>query len=201
MTDTRKEYLGDSVYASFDGYHIILTTENGYPDDQRTPSELPRRPDAEGGVEGRSIAGGSALFEFGRIGRVSVPSMESPTRFRREHGPDTRPLWSTENSGESTICASSALRSISVKTETKTDRLEELLDDFQCHAVQFGKLLSAGGDNDQAFVSVGIRAKATRRALTEYVRELEDHILLHSGTTATAARIRRDRGEEIDDGN
>ena len=30
-----KEYLGDSVYADFDGYHIILTTENGYPDDPR----------------------------------------------------------------------------------------------------------------------------------------------------------------------
>ncbi len=30
-----KEYLGDSVYAQFDGYHIILTTENGYPDDPR----------------------------------------------------------------------------------------------------------------------------------------------------------------------
>lgn len=25
-----REYLGDSVYAGFDGYHIILTTENGY---------------------------------------------------------------------------------------------------------------------------------------------------------------------------
>jgi hypothetical protein len=23
-----KDYLGDSVYADFDGYHIILTTEN-----------------------------------------------------------------------------------------------------------------------------------------------------------------------------
>ena len=30
-----KEYLGDSVYAQFDGYHIVLTTENGYPDDPR----------------------------------------------------------------------------------------------------------------------------------------------------------------------
>ena len=30
-----KTYLGDSVYADFDGYHIILTTENGYPDDPR----------------------------------------------------------------------------------------------------------------------------------------------------------------------
>jgi len=31
----KKVYLGDSVYANFDGYHIILTTENGYPDDPR----------------------------------------------------------------------------------------------------------------------------------------------------------------------
>jgi hypothetical protein len=30
-----KMYLGDSVYAQFDGYHIILTTENGYADDPR----------------------------------------------------------------------------------------------------------------------------------------------------------------------
>lgn len=26
----QKEYLGDSVYAVFDGFSIILTTENGY---------------------------------------------------------------------------------------------------------------------------------------------------------------------------
>jgi hypothetical protein len=25
-----KQYLGDSVYADFDGYHVVLTTENGY---------------------------------------------------------------------------------------------------------------------------------------------------------------------------
>jgi len=25
----KKTYLGDSVYAHFDGYHIVLTTENG----------------------------------------------------------------------------------------------------------------------------------------------------------------------------
>lgn len=24
-----KDYLGDAVYADFDGYHIVLTTENG----------------------------------------------------------------------------------------------------------------------------------------------------------------------------
>ena len=30
-----KVYLGDSVYADHDGYHLILTTENGYPDDPR----------------------------------------------------------------------------------------------------------------------------------------------------------------------
>lgn len=29
----KKVYLGDSVYAAFDGYHIVLTTENGYPTD------------------------------------------------------------------------------------------------------------------------------------------------------------------------
>jgi len=28
-----KRYLGDSVYASYDGYHIILTTENGHSND------------------------------------------------------------------------------------------------------------------------------------------------------------------------
>ena len=31
----RPIYLGDSVYAEFDGYHIILTTNNGYHDDPR----------------------------------------------------------------------------------------------------------------------------------------------------------------------
>ena len=30
-----KEYIGDSVYAEFDGTNLILTTENGYPDDPR----------------------------------------------------------------------------------------------------------------------------------------------------------------------
>lgn len=33
--NTSKQYLGDSVYADFDGYGIVLTTENGYPDDPR----------------------------------------------------------------------------------------------------------------------------------------------------------------------
>ena len=28
-------YLGDSVYVHFDGYHFILETRNGYPDDPR----------------------------------------------------------------------------------------------------------------------------------------------------------------------
>jgi len=30
-----KTYIGDSVYASYDGLRITLTTENGYPDDPR----------------------------------------------------------------------------------------------------------------------------------------------------------------------
>ena len=36
----KKEYLGDSVYASFDGYRIVLTTENGYDDDPRNTIAL-----------------------------------------------------------------------------------------------------------------------------------------------------------------
>lgn len=32
MTE-RKRYLGDSVYADFDGWNIALTTENGTPAD------------------------------------------------------------------------------------------------------------------------------------------------------------------------
>lgn len=28
-----KRYLGDSVYVVYDGYHIVLTTENGLPTD------------------------------------------------------------------------------------------------------------------------------------------------------------------------
>jgi hypothetical protein len=31
--DIKKVYLGDSVYAKFDGFHIVLTTENGLPSD------------------------------------------------------------------------------------------------------------------------------------------------------------------------
>ena len=30
-----KTYLGDSVYAEWSGYDIVLTTENGYTDDPR----------------------------------------------------------------------------------------------------------------------------------------------------------------------
>jgi hypothetical protein len=29
MTAELKQYLGDAVYCGFDGYHIILTTEDG----------------------------------------------------------------------------------------------------------------------------------------------------------------------------
>ena len=29
----KKVYLGDSIYADFDGYAVVLTTENGLPDD------------------------------------------------------------------------------------------------------------------------------------------------------------------------
>jgi len=36
----QKIYLGDSVYARFDGYHIILETHNGYADDPRNQIAL-----------------------------------------------------------------------------------------------------------------------------------------------------------------
>ncbi|GAH81432.1 unnamed protein product [marine sediment metagenome] len=32
MSKEIKIYIGDSVYADYDGYHIILTTNNGYGD-------------------------------------------------------------------------------------------------------------------------------------------------------------------------
>ena len=35
-----KRYLGDSVYADFDGEYVWLTTENGYPDDPRNKIAL-----------------------------------------------------------------------------------------------------------------------------------------------------------------
>lgn len=35
MKPGTKEYLGDSVYAEWDGHGIVLTTNNGYDDDPR----------------------------------------------------------------------------------------------------------------------------------------------------------------------
>lgn len=32
MTKSEKAYLGDGVYMDFDGYHIVLTTNNGRED-------------------------------------------------------------------------------------------------------------------------------------------------------------------------
>lgn len=31
----KPSYIDHSVYAEFDGFHVILTTNNGYPDDPR----------------------------------------------------------------------------------------------------------------------------------------------------------------------
>ena len=33
MNGSDKEYLGDSVYVQTEGYMLVLTTENGLPDD------------------------------------------------------------------------------------------------------------------------------------------------------------------------
>jgi hypothetical protein len=54
-----KQYLGDSVYAEFDGYGVWLTTENGYPDDPRNkiylePSVLASLQDYNAYVERKS---------------------------------------------------------------------------------------------------------------------------------------------------
>lgn len=35
-----KVYLGDSVYAYHDGYHLVLETSNGYDDDPRNKISL-----------------------------------------------------------------------------------------------------------------------------------------------------------------
>lgn len=35
MNIPKKVYIGDSVYAEYDGFSITLTTWNGYPDDPR----------------------------------------------------------------------------------------------------------------------------------------------------------------------
>jgi hypothetical protein len=37
---SEKRYLGDSVYAEFDGYYVWLTTENGFPGDPRNKIAL-----------------------------------------------------------------------------------------------------------------------------------------------------------------
>lgn len=39
--DNLKRYIGDGVYASFDGYHVWLTTENGYRVTNRIALEPP----------------------------------------------------------------------------------------------------------------------------------------------------------------
>lgn len=61
-----KVYLGDSVYASFDGYHIWLTTENGYPDDPRNKIAL------EPSVLGALISYHAALME--KLRKREIPS-------------------------------------------------------------------------------------------------------------------------------
>lgn len=51
MGRTGKIYLGDSVYAEFDGMHVVLTTNNGLPTD----------PSNEIFLEGKVI---NALFQY-----------------------------------------------------------------------------------------------------------------------------------------
>ena len=41
MSEPKQTYLGDGVYASFDGYHIWLTTSDGYSSTNRIALEPP----------------------------------------------------------------------------------------------------------------------------------------------------------------
>jgi hypothetical protein len=60
-----KDYLGDSVYAEWDGFSIILTTNNGYHDDPRNLIVL--EPQVY-----------SALLNF--VGRIRTSQEPTPTK-------------------------------------------------------------------------------------------------------------------------
>lgn len=56
-----KQYIGDSVYADYDGYHVILTTNNGMGDtntiylDESTYHNLRRYVQATTGVKPEEV--------------------------------------------------------------------------------------------------------------------------------------------------
>lgn len=59
-----KTYVGDSVYVEFDGLYIIVTTENGYPDDPR--NRIAMEPDVWRKFKQWAIALDSAIREYRR---------------------------------------------------------------------------------------------------------------------------------------
>ena len=60
----KKEYLGDSVYVEYDGWSLVLTTENGYHDDPRNRIVL--EPEVYAALA-RYVERGKSM-EAGRVG-------------------------------------------------------------------------------------------------------------------------------------
>lgn len=59
-----KTYVGDSVYVEFDGFSVIITTENGYPDDPR--NRIAMEPDVWRKFKEWGIALDAAIREYRR---------------------------------------------------------------------------------------------------------------------------------------
>lgn len=76
-----KEYLGDSVYAQYDGESLVLTTENGYADDPRNKIVL--EPDVLRALQiliGKSCPAHTSM-------RDAVQRLRTEVNCRIEHGP------------------------------------------------------------------------------------------------------------------
>lgn len=56
-----KEYIGDSVYADYDGYNVVLTTENGRPDDPSNTIAL--EPNVQGNLHRYIVRLNETLLE------------------------------------------------------------------------------------------------------------------------------------------
>lgn len=75
-----KKYLGDSVYAQYDGESLVLTTENGYPDDPRNKIVL--EPDV---LRALMIAIGKTCPAHNPM-REAVMRLRTEVNCRIEHG-------------------------------------------------------------------------------------------------------------------
>lgn len=78
MSDQHKDYLGDSVYAAYDGYHIILTTENGDGPTNRIALEP-------------AVLNALADYQkwLGRVLKIRVPEVFRNQGLMGQHGEET----------------------------------------------------------------------------------------------------------------